>query len=138
MADIKEANCGLSEGNFGCHLCNKVYANKDSLRKHVRNVHGESLPDVRNVALSALQFSCSLCSRTFQAQKSVNRHMRQKHADASTTGNNNAADQPLPTGTLSENPSLLVPAPKGRYYIVLKCFQGTYIISTSCHYEVAL
>lgn len=88
MADMRE---GI-KAKFACNLCTKVFVNNCSLRRHVRNIHGEcSLQGVkrqgRKVAESDLSFSCSVCSRSFTKKKSVDRHMRDKHRDAEITDN---------------------------------------------------
>ena len=55
-----------------CHICNKSFSNRPSLRKHIQDIHSE---------LS----SCDLCEKSGMNKKSYNDHKRKQHKTLSET-----------------------------------------------------
>ena len=56
-------------GKHQCHNCDKVFAFKNSLKKHIQTKH------------SASSYQCDLCQKTFIYKDSVLRHKQTVHSD---------------------------------------------------------
>ena len=90
LSDVSTQNLGAS-----CHVCEKVFANKLSMRKHVRNQHPEmtfscnmckssfilesTFKKHMKIVHEDIRFNCSLCPCNFSCKKNLIRHMRNKH-----------------------------------------------------------
>ena len=61
-----------------CSICNGTFSRKDSLKRHLLNVHGVQEED-DSVSTKEKSFACSQCDTTFTEKKSLNRHMKNKH-----------------------------------------------------------
>ena len=61
-----------------CSICNGTFSRKDSLKRHLLNVHGVQEED-DSVSTKEKTFACSQCDTKFTEKKSLNRHMKKKH-----------------------------------------------------------
>ena len=55
---------------FNCEICESNFSTKDSLRRHVKIVHGEQK-----------KFVCNVCSKTLRSKIDLNSHMKTIHED---------------------------------------------------------
>ena len=61
-----------------CSICNGTFSRKDSLKRHLLNVHGVQEED-DSVSTKEKTFACSQCDTKFTEKKNLNRHMKIKH-----------------------------------------------------------
>jgi uncharacterized Zn-finger protein len=54
--------------SFGCGVCDKKFARKDTLERHVRENHEDPV-----------SFKCGLCKRKFTRPSTLKLHMRDQH-----------------------------------------------------------
>ena len=63
--DIKEhAETHIESVTHSCHVCNKTFANRNSLRCHIRDIHSEL-------------FSCNICGKSGMNRKANYKHKRE-------------------------------------------------------------
>ena len=63
-----------------CSICNGTFSRKDSLKRHLLNVHGVQEED-DSVSTKEKTFACSQCDAKFTEKSNLNRHMKNKHND---------------------------------------------------------
>ena len=61
-----------------CSICNGTFSRKDSLKRHLLNVHGVQEED-DSVSTKEKSFACSQCDTKFTEKSNLNRHMKKKH-----------------------------------------------------------
>eukprot|EP00092_Neocalanus_flemingeri_P031337 GFUD01034033.1.p1 GENE.GFUD01034033.1~~GFUD01034033.1.p1 ORF type:complete len:448 (-),score=75.17 GFUD01034033.1:10-1353(-) len=81
--------------SLSCNVCDKLFANKEGKRKHIRARHPEMtfschICDLRfilevtlkkhiEIVHEGIRFSCVQCTSTFSCKKSLSSHIRKKH-----------------------------------------------------------
>ena len=84
-----------------CPICHQVYANRDSLRTHIRGIHQQSttglIPSAKIGRPKARKQwpdrTCPVCSRTYSTRGIMGQHLRTAHGKSLTEFRNGA--QPL-------------------------------------------
>ena len=78
MVDLKKHNNGVHEGlkPYKCDICNKYWAQKKSLKRHINNDHGPK-KEVK-------ELKCDFCEKTFTQEGFLKRHLKRFHKGLTT------------------------------------------------------
>ena len=60
----------LIESNFKCEICEKIFHNNKSIRKHIKSAHGE-----------AKSFTCNVCNRKVETRNALDHHLKNCHEE---------------------------------------------------------
>ena len=75
-----------------CGICNQFFSRKDSLKRHLLNIHGVQEED-DSVSTKEKTFVCSQCSTKFTEKRSLIRHMKNKHTVVHQTERKRKSDE---------------------------------------------
>lgn len=76
--------CGSSQeknvtNDFKCDLCSQKFTLKDSVVRHLKNVHGV-VSSKKNEECDEPRFYCEYCEKSYKHRKDLYHHIRTQHS----------------------------------------------------------
>lgn len=68
-------------GTHACIICGKCLSRSDTLKNHIKNVHGSKPPPKTPKYRSNARFECCFCHAEFSRKECVSRHMQRYHLE---------------------------------------------------------